>query len=83
VGQWWDEETQQYEEIYDPVGAAADAERLFRYRLVILSNFLTLESEAEQFEKDLRMLFEDLKARGVVLVLGATVISQKTRKAKY
>ena len=38
--------------------------------------------EAEQFEKELRMLFEDLKARGVVLVLGATVISQKTRKAK-
>lgn len=30
VEHWWDEETQQYEEIYDPVGAAADAERLFR-----------------------------------------------------
>jgi hypothetical protein len=72
VEQWWDEETQQYEEIYDTVGAAADAERLFRYRLVVLSNFLTLDSEVEQFEKELRMLFEDLKAGGVVMVLGAT-----------
>jgi hypothetical protein len=72
VEQWWNEETQQYEEIYDPVGAAADAERLFPYRLVVLSNFLTLDSEVEQFEKELRMLSEDLKAGGMVMVLGAT-----------
>jgi hypothetical protein len=69
---YWDEETRQYEEIYNPVTAAADAERLFRYRLIVLSNFLTLESEVARFEPELRALFEDLKAGGVVLVLGAT-----------
>jgi len=69
---YWDDETEQYEEIYDPVAAAADAERLFRYRLVVLSNFLTLQSEVERFETELRALFGDLKAGGVVLVLGAT-----------
>ena len=69
---YWDEDTQQYEEIYDPVTANADAERLYRYRLVIFSNFLTLESEVERYASELRMLFEDLKAGGVVVVLGAT-----------
>ena len=72
IERYWDQETGQYEEIYEPVTAAADAERLFRYRLVVLSNFLTLESEVERFETELRALFEDLKAGGVVLVLGAT-----------
>lgn len=69
---YWHEETEQYEEIYDPVSASAEAERLFRYRLVVLSNFLTVESDLERFEAELRKLFEDLKAGGIVLVLGAT-----------
>lgn len=69
---YWDGETEQYEEIYCPGSAYADAERLFRFRLVVLSNFLTLESDVERFESELRSLFEDLRPGGVVIVLGAT-----------
>ncbi len=71
VEEYWDEETGQYEEIYDPVTASADAERLFRFRLVVLSNFLTLESDVQRLDAELRALFEDLKPGGVVVVLGA------------
>ncbi len=70
--QYWDDETGQYEEFYDPVTAAAQAERLYRFRLVVFSNFLTLEADVRHFESELRDLFEDLKAGGVVLILGAT-----------
>lgn len=72
VEEYWDGETGQYEEIYSPGSAYGDAERLFRFRLVVLSNFLTLESEVEKFEPELRSLFQDLRAGGVVVVLGAT-----------
>ena len=72
VETYWDEETQQYEEIYTPDWADAEAERLFRYRLIVLSNFLTLEADVERFRESLSLLFGDLKAGGVVLMLGGT-----------
>jgi len=69
---WWDPETQSYEEIFDPAGAAEIANCLFRYRLVIFSNFLTLEAEVDDFEPEMRALFQDLRPGAVVIVLGAT-----------
>jgi hypothetical protein len=69
---WWDPETQEYEEIFDPAGAAESANSLFRYRLVIFSNFLTLEAEVDAFESKLRALFQDLRPGAVVILLGAT-----------
>lgn len=72
VEEYWDDETGQYEEFYDPVSAFADAERLYRFRLVVLSNFLTLTSDVRRFSSELRDLFEDLKPGGIVVVLGAT-----------
>ena len=70
--EWWDPETGQYEEVYSPDTASESANSLFRYRLVVFSNFLTLESDVEKFTVDLRSLFRDLRAGTVVIVLGST-----------
>ncbi len=70
--EFWDPETNQYEEIYDPVSAAADADRLFGFRFVLFSNFLTLDGEVEAFRAELDALFRDMRPGGVVIVLGAT-----------
>jgi hypothetical protein len=68
---YWDPETQQYEDMFNS-SAAAESDRLFRYRMVVLSNFLTLESEVENFREELRRLFQDLRAGAVVIILGGT-----------
>jgi hypothetical protein len=70
--EWWDPETEQYEEIYSPLIASEFANSLFRYRLVVLSNFLTLESHVENFTAELHSLFRDLRPGAVVIVLGST-----------
>lgn len=69
---YWDDSTQQYEEWYDPISASELTNRLFRYRLVIFSNFLTLGETVETFEAELRKLFNDLRAGSIVIVLGGT-----------
>jgi hypothetical protein len=46
--------------------AATQSDCLYRYRMVVLSNFLTLESEVEGFQAELRGLFQDLRAGAVV-----------------
>jgi hypothetical protein len=66
----WDEGTQDFEEVYNP-WAAEESDALFRYRLVILSNFLTLEAGVEKLQEELRGLFHDLKPGAVAIVLGA------------
>lgn len=66
----WDPETQEYEEFYNP-DAAAEPDGLFRYRMVVFSNFLTLELEVGKFEAELRRLFRDLRPGAVVIVIGA------------
>ena len=70
--EYWDEDAGQYGEICDLDTAYAEAERLYRFRLIVLSNFLTLDSDLRRFENELQALFEDLRAGGVVIVLGAT-----------
>jgi hypothetical protein len=70
--EWWDSETGQYEEIYSPFTASAFANSLFRYRLLVFSNFLTLESDVEKYTPELRDLFSDLNPGAVVIVLGST-----------
>lgn len=69
---YWDTETEAYEEYYDPSTAAEEASGLFRYRLVIFSNFLTLGETVSHFEQELRRLLIDLGAGAVVIVLGGT-----------
>ena len=72
VESWWDPETGEDEEIYDPVGAAESASRLHRYRLVVLSNFLTLPTDVERWREELCALFKDLRPGAVVVVLGGS-----------
>ncbi len=69
---YWDPETEQFEEYYDPVAANVMSSRLFRYRLVILSNFLTLSETVEKFRGEISMLFSDLGSGAIVIVLGGT-----------
>jgi hypothetical protein len=69
---WWNPETGEYEEIFDPSGAAEEANRLHRYRMVVFSNFLTLESEVDLLQTELLALFRDLRPGGVVILLGGT-----------
>ena len=69
---YWDEFTQQYEEWYEPQIASESASRLFRYRLIVFSNFLTLGDSVETFEEEIRKLFNDLRSGSVVIVLGGT-----------
>jgi hypothetical protein len=68
----WDPETGQYEEVYSPSAASEFANSLFRYRLVVFSNFLTLESDVEKFTTELHSMFRDLRPGAVVIVLGST-----------
>lgn len=72
VNGYWDSETMEYEKIYDPVTASEYSNRLFRYRLVVFSNFLTLDSHVESFRLELRALFKDLRPGSVVMILGGT-----------
>jgi len=69
---YWDEFTKQYEEWYDPQAASESASRLFRFRFVVFSNFLTLGETVEKFEVELQKLFNDLHSGSVVIVLGGT-----------
>lgn len=66
-----DPETGDYEEILNP-DAGDSANRLYRYRLLVFSNFLTLESDVDLFQEELRRIFGDLSPGAVVVALGAT-----------
>lgn len=66
-----DPDTGDYEEILNPE-AGDSANRLYRYRLLVFSNFLTLESEVDLFREELCRMFRDLNPGAVVIVLGAT-----------
>lgn len=68
--EWWNPETEEYEEVY--VGIDPAVEALFRYRLIIFSNFLTTNSKVSQLERKLSALFQELSAGSVVLILGGT-----------
>jgi len=48
------------------------ANRLHRYRLVVLSNFLSIGNSVARYRPQLESLFADLRPGAAVLVLGAT-----------
>jgi len=69
--EYWDPETGEYE-VFGDYGAAETADSLFRYRLVVFSNFLTVGSAVETHSRDLELLFADLRPGAVIIVLGGT-----------
>lgn len=75
---YWDPDTEQIETDYDLETAYNDAEKKFRFRLLVLSNFLTLEVQVDRYEVELFNLFSDMRAGGVALILGATGGSYQT-----
>ena len=68
---YWDDNTEEYEDWDDSYLTAEESNSLFRYRLIVFSNFLTLGDTVAQFEKELRALFDDLRPGSVVIILGA------------
>ncbi len=48
------------------------ANRYQRYRMVIFSNFFTVDHVIDQFEKAITVLFADLSSGAVVMILGGT-----------
>ena len=69
---YWDDDTEEYEDWDDSDLTAQEGSSLFRYRMIIFSNFLTLGDTVSQFEEELRALFDDLRPGSVVTILGAT-----------
>lgn len=69
---YWDSHSNREEEMYDPGLAAEQSNRLFRYRLIVFSNFLTLGTTVAQFDNELRALFRDMRPGSVAVVLGGT-----------
>lgn len=59
------------EPIYTDAEAHNAAQGLHRYRLVILSNFLTKPEIVDFFKKDIRTMLEDLRPGAVVMLIGA------------
>ena len=64
--------TGEEEEFDDSYLTAMESNSIFRYRLIIFSNFFTLDGTVKEFEKELRVLFDDLDPGSVVIILGAT-----------
>jgi hypothetical protein len=56
---------------YLPEEANYVAQRYARYRMIIFSNFFTLEDAVHAFESPLRALLSDLRTGSVVIVVGA------------
>ena len=69
---YWDNSTEEYEDWDDSYLVEEESNSLFRFRLVVFSNFLTLGCTVSHFEKELRTLFDDLRPGSVVIILGAT-----------
>jgi hypothetical protein len=68
--EYYDPETKEYVSQYAPEEVDSIAQRHGRFRLVVLSNFLTLDETLRQFEPTLRALFSDLRSGSYVVVLG-------------
>ena len=69
---YWDEDEQEYGEWDNSEIAAEASNALYRYRIVVFSNFLTMGNDVSRYETELRTLFRDLRPGAVVIVLGAT-----------
>lgn len=59
------------EDFDDSYLTALESNSLFRYRLVVFSNFFTLASTVKTYKKELQALFNDLNAGTVVVTSGS------------
>ncbi len=67
----WDPETREYVEVDNP-SSLDEANSMFRYRIVVMSNFLTVDSSVDGYRQELERLFRDLRPGAIAIVLGAT-----------
>ena len=51
--------------------ASLESNSIFRYRLVVFSNFFTLAKTVKKYKKELRVLFSDLNSGSTVVILGS------------
>lgn len=65
------------EETDDTVGSAhSEATKLFRYKMVVMSNFLTTENRTvDKFKTELESFFEDANAGTIFIIIGSTLKS--------
>jgi hypothetical protein len=71
-GEYFDEVHQCVDSIYSCREANDEAQSMYRYRLVVFSNFLTTPDFAREVEPILSTLFSDLHPGAAVMVLGAS-----------
>lgn len=69
--EYYDGETDGYFPEYTVPEANYIAQRYARYRMIVLSNFLTISGSVQSFEEPLRALFTDLRAGSAAILLGA------------
>ena len=63
--------TGEEEEFDDSYLTSMESNSIFRYRLVVFSNFFTLASTVKAYKKELRALFTDSNPGSVVVILGS------------
>ncbi|MDP3104324.1 MAG: hypothetical protein Q8M95_06925 [Candidatus Methanoperedens sp.] len=68
--EYYDGSVNEYFDEYSPKEVNEIVQREERYRLVILSNFLTLNETVSKFEPNLRALFSDLRGGSSVIIVG-------------
>jgi len=68
--EYYDGSVNEYFDEYFPEEVNEIVQREERYRLVILSNFLTLNETVSKFEPNLRALFSDLRSGSAVIIVG-------------
>ena len=68
---YWDDLNGYCEDIYTPSEAAEETQHLHRYKLVVLSNFLTSAGTVERFRRNIQAVLQDLRPGAVVLLVGA------------
>jgi hypothetical protein len=68
---YYNHETGEYEDAYTPSEIREYTRDLFRYRLIIFSNFLTLSEKVDHFRDEIEATFRNLRPGGVIIVVGA------------
>jgi len=69
---YYDYQTKSWETWYEDVGNLGWTEGLYRYNLVIFSNFLTKKDEVEKWREVLLSTFSTVRHGGIVLVAGGS-----------
>jgi hypothetical protein len=70
VEEYYDHETETWETVYVEVGNLGWTEGLYRYNLVVFSNFLTEEERTGEWRKELLSTFLSARHGGIVVVVG-------------